>query len=306
MSKTVKRCLIFVGILLVAYLIGFYLITIHNAYNGFVYFTAKSAVKNWSKEKSEEVLFEFEDENFYICFDNNENIKSARKDTVFWVKNQFNGFPQGTNMIRSTTINDILYIYGVTEKENVKEVKIVDSYLNNIDASFNGKQVDTLYSSDALCFCLKVPVKEFIVSPYSLAFIDSNNKIVSEIPVTQDSELDLLLEPVLKHVNQLPDQQTVNQQMSDINYSLTVRKGQLEKFYIAFDKKNCYLQEYSQTIKVEFADDYALIIDQNTITTRYPDEIDTDFYTRTYKMEYTEDLLNLKYYAIEQNEKDVK
>ena len=89
----------------------FYFVTTKNAYDGNIYFNSQSAVKNWGL-KSDKILFEFSDENFYVAFDNNKNIKSSRKDFGFWVRNKFDSFfENSSNEIYISTIKNIVYIW---------------------------------------------------------------------------------------------------------------------------------------------------------------------------------------------------
>lgn len=288
-----KKIGILILILLLVFTTCFYFYITKDAYKEHikgVYFSAKSAMDSWDKNPSE-ILYEFEDENFYIRFCEDEDVFSVKKSEFMWVKNEYNGFPtKSLNSIHSTTVNDVIYIYGVTQKENVEKIIVADSLLNQKNAQFNGEKIE---SKNALCFCIKLPLKDFVLLESSILLVDGQNRIISELD-ENNTEEDKLLSSLLENIS--PDKQTINYEpigTSSVNYNKTIA----EKFFIIRDNNNFYLEVLSEGIDIQFHDDFVLLTEQKTIT-RTTDTINNTHYLTSYKLEYNDDLIKLKQYTL--------
>ncbi len=283
MSKRVRYLLIGCGLLAITFFVILYFIITRNSHFPYVYFSTESATDQWISD-SEKVLLEYQDEHFYIYWDDNGNIVSLRKDTAFWVVHRL-GSSVGTNSVYSATVKGDLYLYGTTKKADVQSVKLVDFVLNEIPSSFFGKRIESV---DALFFCIKIPKDTFIGLSSRLVFLDSNDNIVSEQPKEES-----LLEPFLKTVD--PAQQVVNQPEIKELGSSSLSELRLQQFHLDYENTNDYtLQEYTERLTMYFLDDYVLLINQKGVTSYYQNEVQTSYYDTTYKLEYTEELLDLK------------
>lgn len=292
MKKAIKIFLIILGVFCIVFPMIIYPIATRNSNYNFIYFTAETALE--SGNNIDDILYEYKDDNFYMIFDG-ENIYTARKDTAFWVQNDVTSIlSDEINKIRSVTINNTIYIFGLTRREDVRQVKLVDSYFYEKETEFYGKRIE---QENILCFCVKVPDDTFISSSAAVTFIDSNGNIISELPNNEKGEYDLLLDSVLEKCTE--NLQAVNQADIELNGPKLKRKT-AEHFYLNRQPGNKFkFQHYEENIVVSFLDDFVLIVFNTDVTTREK-YMQTDNYDISYKMEYNADLLKLKEYATAQ------
>ncbi len=291
--KKSKKILIPIFVFILVFIVSIYFYTTRNAYEDLikgVYFSEKSAVDSWDKYPSE-VLYEFRDENFYVRFCEDEDVYSAKKD-LLWVRDDYSVFPFKKNgsSIHCTSVGDMIYIYGVTQREDVQEVVIADSWLNRKNAEFNGKIIE---SKKALCFCIKMSKKEVTLTEKSILFVDGDNNIVSELPQT-NTEVDDLIDSLLDSIN--PNVQTVNSENLRLS-SLCLEKEISEKFFLVREKDKCILEVFSESFDIQFYDNFALLTKRKTVT-KYSDKLNKSYYNTSYKLEYSEQLYKLKEYAL--------
>ena len=294
LMKKTKNFLISILIFILAFIAFIYFYATRNASEDLikgVYFSAKSAVDSWDKNSSD-VLYEFGDEKFYVRFCEDEDVYSAKKDLLVWVRDNHSGFPlkKSGSSIHCTSVGDMIYIYGVTQRENVQEVVISDSWLNRRNAEFNGKKIE---SKNALFFCIKLSRKKFALSDISILFVDGDNNIVSELPKTNTEEDDLI-DSLLDNIN--PDIQTVNRENLRPS-SLNFKKETAEKFFLVREENMFVLEVFSEGIEIQFYDDFALLTKRKTVT-KYSDAVTNNHYHTSYKLGYNDDLIKLKQYAI--------
>ncbi|MBQ7935194.1 MAG: hypothetical protein IJ333_02445 [Clostridia bacterium] len=286
MAKRIRCILIGCSLFLITFFVVLYFIITRNSYFPYIYFSTESAKNQWVSD-SETVLLEYQDEHFYIYWNDN-NIVSFRKDTAFWVVHGVDG-TVGTNSIYSATVKGNLYIYGTTKKADAHAVKLVNMGLNEVPTAFFGQRIESV---DALFFCIKVPKDTLIGLSSRLVFIDSNHNIISEQLKTES-----LLEPFLETVD--PATQTVNQPEIEELGSLSLSESLLQQFYLAYEKTNEYtLQEYTEGLTMWFLNDFVLLIERKSVTSYGSNEVQTDHYDTAYKLEYTDELLKLKNTAI--------
>ena len=81
MLKFSKRFAVFLFSIFVL-ILGLYFFWTNNHYDRKIFLSGEGATKNWGINANI-VFFEYSDENFYIEFDSNYNIKSAKKKAFF-------------------------------------------------------------------------------------------------------------------------------------------------------------------------------------------------------------------------------
>lgn len=293
--KKINRVLILFVLFFITVLVVIYCRATHNTNYKSVHFTAEDSMKDLDSHYGK-VLYEFKDEKFLLRFYEEDLLASSKKDEVFWVKDYYNGIlKEDINDIRSATVGDTIYIYGVTKCKDVDQVKVLDWLLNEKTTVYNGKRID---SKKILCFCLKIPKNKIILPSVSIKFVDSRNNIVNELSEFQNDELYVLLESVLSAKDKgvfVANKQTLRPS------SLNISKKISERFYLTREENNKYsFQEFSKNIELMFFDDYVLVIEEEKVTT-YSKTVHISNYNISYKMNYTDDLLKLKDYALSQN-----
>lgn len=291
MKRRIKRIIIFISVFVIVFSIFFYFVATNKAYDKKIFFSPQSAVKNWGLQ-SDEMLFEFSDENFYIGFDNNSRIKSARKDFGFWVRSKSDVFSKSdVNDIYTVTVKNTVYVYGITREKDAKEVKILDYLLDEVDTEFNGSFIDSI---NALCFCLKIDESDLVLGSYSVEIIDGDNKIIPET-LSQDEKLVSLINQILE----APRNGTETYDDIELsNDSLALKTA--GHLHLVGETDGETLQEYKEFVEFYFYDDFVLIQEKTEIFTAKNSEhakTRTRFYSKTYKLEYTDQLRELKLYC---------
>lgn len=291
MKKFKQFFIVFLVLILLFAIVYFY--STRNAHEDFikgVYLSSKSAIDSWDKNPSE-TLYEFEDEKFYIRFCEDGDIYSAKKESFLWVRNSIGGFPyKNENSVYCVAIDDDIYIYGVTQRENVQKVFIVDDWLNKKDAKFNGKKIN---SKNSLCFCVKLHQKQLVSSDLSIVFIDDKNNIISELSETNMIE-DKLLESLSDHINF--ETRTVNNETL-LPSSLCFEKEMSEKYFLIYENNTFFLEVFSEGLEIQFYDDFVLLTKTKTIT-KYLDKVVENYYHESYKLKYNDELIKLKQYVL--------
>lgn len=279
-------------------LITIFLISTRNAYVRKIFLSENQVFSN-RYDKHYKKLYEFKDENFYVCFGDDEAILSARKDFLFWVENNWDYFPPDdeTNTINSTEINNILYIYGVTKKNDVNEIALIEGNLNRVkNYEYFGKRIS---SKNVLCFCLKIPRKKCVTLSASLAFMDSNNRMVSETNQDNKEILNLLSQLSKENIN--PTMQTINENILRTSqhhktYNIS------EKYYIIRDDNKYIFKENQEKIDIQFFNDFALLIMRLHITQRSNSKTNhSEYFSKTYKLEYSDTIWELKEHVLNGN-----
>lgn len=191
MKQAFKRWGIAFGFLILVLLIVYYFVTVHGAYNYYIYGSPESAcnIENG-------VAYAFRDDSFYAAFTVDGEIKAAKRNTSLWVKAWQTSFQKPSSVMAATTVGNTMYIYGVTFRESVQKVKILDS-LTECPSSFTGKRLEEL--DNALCFCLVIPLDRLSVN-CELVFVNERDEIVSELSDISNSEKHRSLVPVLEEM----------------------------------------------------------------------------------------------------------
>lgn len=289
MLKFSKRFTIFLFSIFVLVL-GLYFFWTNNHYDRKIFLSGEGATKNWGI-KADNVFFEYSDENFYIQFDSNYNIKSAKKEGLFWIRNNFDGFTSDkkVNHIRSATANDTMYIFGVTKYKNVKEIKLVDYNSNEKTIGFSGKEISDI---DGLCFCAKIPVESLVLS-YKIVFIDQNGNAISDSLQSISDNLQTYITPILNNISSNKYEQIINENLTLSNVKSSQNEVE-KKFYLVRDEKEFFLQEVLRNIDIYFLREYALVVDQTEVLQITFNKTENTFYSTTYRASYDENLSNLR------------
>lgn len=288
MKKYINILLIFT-VCIALVLMVIYVIGTKDNYDRKLFFSPRAATKNWGVKANN--FFEYLDENFYIQFDSNHNIKSVKKYGLFWVRNNYDGFPfdDEINRIRSVEINDNFYIYGVTKYENVKTIKLVDVNSNEKDVEFESKW---LSDEGALCFCAKIPTDTLILS-YEIIFIDQNGNIISDSIKNQNQQLQTYIERVQKDLSLSKYIKTSNKGITLNKYASSKNKVQ-ERFYLIRDGKEFFLQEVSQHLNIYFLEENLLITEQIKVLQITLDDSKQSLYSTTYEASYDDEFMEFK------------
>lgn len=284
-----KKIIIAISIFIILLLIVFYFIATNKAYDMNFYFTPKSATQNWGI-KSDEVLFEFLDNNFYVAFDNN-NIKSSRKDFCVWVRNKFDSFfDDSTSEIYTVTIKDYVYVYGIVRGKDAKKVKLVDFTLNEVKSEFKSSFITDL---NLLCFCVKINKKQLLLEPYSVKITDVNDCVISlENTPKKDKKTLLVAEEILKS-----RPQTDIFDISEDTYSKKIKLKTNEQLYLVLDDDEYVLQNHKEFVEFYFYDDYVLLNKKLNIFTAQnfaKSKTKSKSYSETYRVKYTDELNSLR------------
>lgn len=289
MLKFSKRFAVFLFSIFVL-ILGLYFFWTNNHYDRKIFLSGEEATKNWGVNANI-VFFEYSDENFYIKFDSNHNIKSAKKEGLFWIRNNFDGFTSDkkVNHIRSATVNDTMYIFGVTKYKNVKEIKLVDYSSNEKTLEFTGKNISDI---DGLCFCAKIPFESLILS-YKIVFIDQNGNAISDSLQNVSENLQTYITPIINNISSNKYEQVTNENLT-LNKVEFSRNEVEKKFYLVRDEKEFLLQEVSRNIDIYFLNEYALVVDKTKVLQITLNKTENTFYSTTYRASYDENLSNLR------------
>ena len=284
-----KKIIIPFLVLILTFSIFFYFVATQTAYDHNIYFNPTLAVQNFGL-KSDEILFEFSDDIFYVAFDNNKNIKSSRKDFLFWVRSKFDSFfEDSVNEIYTVTVKDTVYVYGVTYEKGAKKVKLVDCLLNEANAEFKGSFVSSL---NAMCFCLKINKKDLLLAPYSLEVTDDNNDIIPRKLTANEKALSI----ADKILNAHPKTTIFNVENQE-TYSKTLKLKTNERLYLILDKDEYFLQTHTDFVEFYFYNDYVLLTKKLNIFTKQNSahaKTNSMSYCKTYKLNYTSELQELR------------
>ncbi len=181
MKKSVKRTIALM--VTIAVILGsvYYFVETHHAMGRWMYSSPQAAIG----EDSAAMLFEYQDDDFYVGFSQDGNRYSAKRNVAFWVENDFDAFKSlGFPTVHFSVVNKKVYLYGSVCSETIQEVKLLQHNFDVVDSQFFGQKVQ--YEGVHLCFCLVVPVDEIKLPSYSLAFLDEENRIV---PLVEDNNL---------------------------------------------------------------------------------------------------------------------
>lgn len=289
MLKSLKKIAVFL-LVFFAFLLMIYIFLTNNHYDRKIFLSNESATKNWGV-KADKVFYEYLDENLYIQFDSNKNIKSVKKEAFLWLRNNLDGFPNNNeyNRIYLTTVNDTVYIFGVSKYKDVKEIKLVDANSNDKKLEFSGKYIIDI---DALCFCAKIPVKSLIMS-YKIVFVDQSDNVIEDSLQNLSKNLQTHITPILKDISSNKYEQIVNENLELTQ--LKSSKNEVEKsFYLQRNGKEFQVHKISRNIDIYFLSDYALIVDEKEIFQSKLKNALKTLYTTTYRAPYDENLNDLR------------
>lgn len=182
MKKSVKRTIALM--VTIAVILGgvYYFVETYHAMGVWMHFSPQAAVG----EGSDVMLFEYQDDDFYVGFNKEGKTTSAKKNVALWVKYDFVFFDgwQDFPSVQVATVNEKVYLYGSVCSETIQEVKLLQHNFEVVDSQFFGQKVQ--YEGVHLCFCLVVSVDEIKFPSYSLVFLDEENRIV---PLVEDNNL---------------------------------------------------------------------------------------------------------------------
>ncbi len=181
MKKSVKRTIAL--LVTIAVILGgvYYFVETYHAMGRWMYSSPQAAIG----EDSADMLFEYQDDDFYVGFSQDGNRYSAKKNVAFWVENDFDAFESlDFPTVHFSVVNEKVYLYGSVCSETIQEVKLLQHNFDVVDSQFFGQKVQ--YEGVHLCFCLVVPVDEIKFPSYSLVFLDEENRIV---PLVEDNNL---------------------------------------------------------------------------------------------------------------------
>ena len=156
---------------------------------------------------------------------------------------------------------------------------------NEEPSEYYGKRIEDL---NVLCFCLKIPADAPLGSSPTLAFIDSNNNIISELPETEQ-----LLTPLLESVHLT--EQTLNASDIEFQVPLELTEKKMEKYHLILKSNLQYsLEIYTEDLHLWFLEDFALLRTDRTTRFQTSEELIETQYNTAYKLEYSNELLKLR------------
>ncbi len=282
-----RKMRLVLGVIALTVLVVFgavYYCAVRHSYDWRIAFSAESVFGDG------EILYEVKDENFYVRFCEGGNILSARKDVAFWVKNDVGGFPalSETNYIQAATVNGVMYIFGVTTRDGVEKIEVVNSRLKPFDGVvFNGKRVG---ERNALCFCLKISPKQLVALSASLSFVDESGCVVSELTPAQDTQQAALLYDIAANVS------LYHSAEGDITEEALISKTKTkmnERFFLIRQPDGFAFKTFTEYLEICFYKDFALVT-KEAETMEQLGITQTESYTTSYMVEYTESLLQLR------------
>lgn len=243
-----------------------------------VYFSGDAALNSWISSDSEAV-FEYRTDDFVLQYDNG-SLYSAKKEGLLWVKDDWVLCSKGVNVI-STAMKEIAYVYGNVYIEGIEQV-ILNDPCGTIEYKTDSRKTD----DGNLLFCMEIPIKELHLSTL-ISFVDKTGNVVSNVPVEQESEERQLVSSILDNI-----EHTKYSLYTDLDINSTYIMTLKDKYYI---NSNGEIELMTEGVIFYFCDQNVIVDKDISINTLRKDGF--KYYSETYVLPYTEELLKLKTFS---------
>jgi hypothetical protein len=271
LMKIVYILIFILNLIVVSFLI-IYITSTKNTNDVFVYFSGDAALKSWISPE-DEVVFEYETDNFLIKFDN-KSFYVAKKDGLLWVEDNVTSYGDKAT-IRSTVVKGTVYIYGKVNLIGIEKVILTDTSLRPIEC-----KTESIKTGDnQLIFYIEIPLTDIQGGPMPINFIDKNGNVISYANNDQDMPQMQLINEVLLTLD------VVENKLSDKYTDQLVEKTLSQEYYITPEGK---VELVKESVAFHFYDEYVLLLKFKTIRGGSKE------YITTYNLDYTEELIELK------------